>query len=310
MKLNQEFIRKLRNGEIAVENNGTREQLIEVIKVAFPEYGELPTGGCQYYERSAINTDAWTAFSFKDEGKPTVKISDFYQPELFTGWAKDDSVPRWMSYFKDGLDKYGFDDLGNWFECSRNQYEYSNDKNNRPATHKEIEKALIKEAKRRGYKKGNYKCLELPRYTHDVADVFYYNEEKNKLHHGEEGVATNVVFKDGQWAEIIEQPSQVKTKRNPIKYLVDGTEYSLDYQDLKLTYDGIVSLNDEDFMQLLPQIAHLACIVSYFKGLGVQATISDKGIVHELIHLMVDPNEPTNDLQEIRKSFNEKIKLA
>src|SRR5699024_3007402 len=119
-----------------------------------------------------------------------------------------------------------------------------------------------------------------------------------------------VVYEAGQWAEIVEQPSQVKRESNPIHYTVEGTTYSLDYQDLKKRYQAVVNYSDEVFMDNLPEIAHLACIISYFKGLGNNATIGDKGIIHELIHLMTDKYEPTNDLQEIRKSFNDKIKLV
>lgn len=63
-------------------------------------------------------------------------------------------------------------------------------------------------------------------------------------------------------------------------------------------------------MDNLHEIAHLACIISYFKGLSNNATIGDKGIIHELIHLMTEPNEPTNDLQEIRGKFNQLIQLV
>lgn len=99
-------------------------------------------------------------------------------------------------------------------------------------------------------------------------------------------------------------------KPQPIHYTVGGTTYSLNYQELKAEYDNVVAYSDHGFMNNLPQIAHLACIVCYVKGLGNNATIGDKGIIHELIHLMVDPNEPTNNLQEIRESFNDKIKLS
>lgn len=310
MKLNQKLIQQLRNGEIAVENNGTLVQLREVLKEAFPE-SIGPWGTGEVYFLDDEYEDLWDTSNTTH--LPIKPISDFYQPELFTGWAKDDSYPGWMMYFRDDVPEFGFNVLGKWRAgIGLEVFMYSEYRRIRPATHEEIESTLIKEAKRRGYKKGNYKCLELPSYTHDVTNCFYYNEEENKLHHGEEGGATNVVFKDGQWAEIIEQPSQVKLKdkTNPIHYTVDGTTYSLNYQELKTKYESVVNYSDEQFMGSLPEIAHLACIISYFKGLGVQATISDKGIIHELIHLMTEPNEPTNDLQEIRDKFNRLIRLV
>lgn len=309
MKLNQKLIQQLRNGEITVENNGPVEQLREVLKVAFPHESVLPTGSCQYYSRSATNTYGWMAYSLQGKGKPTVKISDFYQPELFTGWAKDDNSPKWMVYFKNDVVKFGFDTLGEWHdEIESPYYKYSKDRDNRPATHEEIESTLIKEAKRRGYKGGNT-IKGIHGTIHPTEEIsFRYEKLGNRL-------VTNdyndycVVFENGQWAEIIEQPKD-KPKTNPIHYTVDGTTYSLNYQELKFRYEDICQYSDEQFMEELPEIAHLACVVSFFKGLGSNATIGDKGIIHELIHLMTEPNEPTNNLQEIRESFNDKIKLS
>lgn len=313
MKLNQKLIKQLRNGEIAVENSGTLEQLREVLKAAFPEDSVIPAGIAIYYSRSEPWIGGWIGSQLHINSQPTVKISDFYQPEPFTGWAKDDRFPEWMFYFKDDDSQFGFDGGGYWISKHVTYHcKYSSSEANRPATHEEIEKHLTQEAKRRGYKAGNYKCLALPSYTHNVCCGFYYNEEDNQLHHGNKACATNVVFKKGQWAEIVEQPSQFKPKdkTNPIHYTVDGTTYSLNYQELKAKYESVVNYSDEQFMENLPDIAHLACIISYFKGLGVQATISDKGIIHELIHLMTAPEEPTNDLQEIREKFNKLIQLV
>lgn len=307
MKLNQKLIKQLRNGEIAVENSGTLEQLKEVLKAAFPEDGRLPSGDCKYYSR-LVNTDGWTGLSFHYKSKPPFKISDFYQTELFTGWAKDDKFPSWMAYFKDDIPTFGISGDGSkWYKQLRGR-KYSQDRDNRPATHEEVEKNLIQEAIKRGYKKG-VTCLfgkDKEKRTIDGDNIKYLI--------GVDGIGflcmdMDVIFNEenGQWAEIVEQP---KPKTNPIHYTVDGTTYSLNYQELKAEYNKVASYSDEGFMKNLPQIAHLACIISFFKGLGTQATIGDKGIIHELIHLMTDPEEPTNDLQEIREKFNKLIQLV
>ena len=88
MKLNKKLIKQLRNGKIAVENNGTVEQLREVLKAAFPIRSSIPTGSCQYYSRSEINKDGWTAYPSYYEGKPTFKISEFYQPHPLPKFPK------------------------------------------------------------------------------------------------------------------------------------------------------------------------------------------------------------------------------
>lgn len=184
MKLNQKLIQQLRNGEIAAENNGTLEQLREVLKAAFPKDETTVEGNHRFYFMKHVHTNEWLCFD--EINLPIISVADFYQPE----------------------------------------------------------------------------------------------------------------------------PKPQPKKSNPIHYLVDGVEYSFNYQDLKSRYEDICQYSDEQFMEELPQIAHLACIVAYFKGLGSSATIGDKGIVHELIHLMTSPEEHTNNLQEIRKSFNDKIKLV
>lgn len=306
MKLNQKLIEQLRNGEIAAENNGTVEQLREVLKAAFPENGAIPTGYCQYYLQSGINTCWWTVSTFHNIDLPTLKISDFYESELFTGWAKDDDNPKWIVYFKNDVAKFGFDAYGAWTKWGVNRYAYSEDPGNRPATHEEIETTLTKEAKRRGYKGGDtIKGIHGTSHIGHEIISFTYDSEDDTLLTNEDCI----VYEAGKWAEIIEQP-KAKPKTNPIHYTVGGTTYSFNYQELKAEYDNVVNLTDESFMKYLPQIAHLACVVAYFKGLGSSATISDKGIIHELIHLMTDPDEPTNDLAEIRNKFEYLIWLV
>lgn len=304
MKLNKKLITELRNGKIAVENNGTLEQLKEVLKAAFPEHYQTPIGDCKYYSRSDFWKDGWAVLSFHHKSKPIFRISDFYQPELFTGWAKDDEYPNWMGYFKDDIPKFGFCSYGKWKKQLHGS-KYSGCDSNRPATHEEIESALIEEAKRRGYKGGDtIKGIYDTKHTDPEIGSFYYNAKNDRLYTNE----GCIVYWAGQWAEIVEQPQPKKS--TSINYLVDGMKYSFNYQDLKSKYQAVVNYSDEQFMDNLPEIAHLACIISYFKGLSNNATIGDKGIIHELIHLMTDPEEPTNDLAEIREKFNRLIKLS
>lgn len=309
MKLNKAFIKQLRNGEIAAENNGTLEQLREVLKEAFPKY-HSPRGCFIFYSMDVVYTGEWVG---NDKTTlPVKKISDFYEPELFTGWAKYDIYPKWMVYFKDDIALFGFNDGDDysWMTGDRTYtYKYSEFEENRPATNEEIEKHLIQEAKRRGYKGGGtIKGIDGTTHSRPGNIWFRYHPEDDRL-------LTNVgciVYEGGQWAEIVGQPEpQPKQKKSTsIHYLVDGMEYSFNYQELKAGYEDICQYSDEQFMEELPEIAHLACIISFFKGLGSSATIGYKGIVHELLHLMTEPDESTNNLQEVRRSFNEKIKLV
>lgn len=106
---------------------------------------------------------------------------------------------------------YGFDLDGDWFDenqySNRSQTSISNIK--RPATNEEVEAALISEAKKRGFKKGvKFDCL----LNHN--DVFFSDfwcTSKPSVGLWAYGQKTynGVFFKDGQWAEIIEEPKVI-----------------------------------------------------------------------------------------------------
>lgn len=113
MKLNQKFIQQLRNGEIAVENSGTVEQLREVFKAAFPKL-YLPHGSYKFYLKNLARKNEWNAAD--STTLPIISIADFYESELFTGWAKDDNHPKWMGYIKNDVAVFGFNSLGVWMK--------------------------------------------------------------------------------------------------------------------------------------------------------------------------------------------------
>jgi len=72
------------------------------------------------------------------------------------------------------------------------------------ATLQEIQDALEKEAVRRGFEEGNYKCLVLPDHTHKNCTIFKYDDDLNQLFlTNEKTGAANVVFQKGNWAQII-----------------------------------------------------------------------------------------------------------
>src|SRR5690606_26384905 len=173
MKLNQKLIKQLRNGEIAVENDGMLEQLPEVLKEAFPKDRLPPGGTCKYYKAHRDYIGKWG--SVYSTTLPTISVTDFYESEPFTGWAKDDRYPDWMVYFKDDEANFGFDTSGVWEGEYNCEYDYSEDETARPATNEEILKHLIQEAKRRGYKGGNT-IKGIHRTTHKRPEIrsFYY----------------------------------------------------------------------------------------------------------------------------------------
>lgn len=94
-----------------------------------------------------------------------------------------------------------------------------------------------------------------------------------------------------------------------IEYLVGDKKYALSYSELRDNYWQFVQMPDEEFMKRLVEAAHLACVISFLKESG-QWAVADTGIVHELIHLMHIPEGNTASLRDIRKLFEEQLKLA
>jgi hypothetical protein len=92
-------------------------------------------------------------------------------------------------------------------------------------------------------------------------------------------------------------------------YKVENSTYSLSYKELKENYLDFCRMQDSEFMNKLPQAAHLACIIGWLKELPNDLTIGDKGIVHELIHLLDGSINPSQ-LRGVRKIFEEYLKLA
>jgi hypothetical protein len=95
-------------------------------------------------------------------------------------------------------------------------------------------------------------------------------------------------------------------------YLVDGTKYNLNYTQLKEDYTKFIQQSDTEFSspQNLIKALHFACIVLYLKGADAEMTVSDKAIIHQLVHLLDIPDEPLIDLAEIRELFKEVLYLA
>jgi len=121
---------------------------------------------------------------------------EVFETELVDGrWYKYNNTL--FNYQKNG-NVYGFlrgvwKNDNNWFWNSSIGVE--------PATPQEIKDALEKESVRRGFKNGNYKCLDMPQITENkVENNFFF--ENNGLWHGNKGRA-NLVFKNGIWAKII-----------------------------------------------------------------------------------------------------------
>ena len=143
---------------------------------------------------------------------------DVFKSKLEVGkWYKRNNSNNVIAFIKeihaDDFTAYGWDYNGLWVNDSDNWTCDLDDWT--PATDKEVEEMLIKEAVRRGYEGKSIKSLIddglLVNETNDgkyISDVTYsYYANKNSLYLG-----YMVIFKNGKWAEIIkEEPSKEMT---------------------------------------------------------------------------------------------------
>ena len=95
-------------------------------------------------------------------------------------------------------------------------------------------------------------------------------------------------------------------------YIVDDKRYYFKYSDLVGLFSKYEQYTDSEFIDNIVEILHFACFVSYMKGLSLEETLSDEGIVHELVHILHIGDEPTisSKITEIRNKFNKLLKIC
>lgn len=95
-----------------------------------------------------------------------------------------------------------------------------------------------------------------------------------------------------------------------ITYLVGESEFSFSYEDVKEEYLRFCEMTDDEFKANLPAALHLACVICYFKEVPTYVCLSDKGIIHELAHMIHIGDMNTTSTKEIRRLFKLWLKLA
>lgn len=97
-----------------------------------------------------------------------------------------------------------------------------------------------------------------------------------------------------------------------IEYLVDGVKYGFDYQELKQTYRHFARLTDEEFVADINNVLHFAVHVAWIKGLQARHVLSDRGVIHELIHLLSieEASERSRDVRQVRILFDREMALV
>ena len=115
----------------------------------------------------------------------------------------------WLLFY-DGNTNYGFNSNRDW----NSRFHTDIIKDNyvkKLATDKEVEEALIKEAKKRGFKDGDWTVKDI--------DYEYYNSEDSYYPNSLQ-LGVVVLFQEGEWLEIIKE--KIET---PLEVIINGETY-------------------------------------------------------------------------------------
>ena len=76
--MNEKLIKQLREGTIALKNDGTLDELNKVLSYAFPYEGTMSQGSAKYYF-TGVNKDYWTLNDETD--LPSYSVKEFLKPK-------------------------------------------------------------------------------------------------------------------------------------------------------------------------------------------------------------------------------------
>lgn len=153
--------------------------------------------------------DTFQSANNTTEFKAVLKIKGLIKEELKVGkWYKYSDSEGFLfcitNVQNDGVEVYGFNSWGNWIDEGSYFSEYLI-----PATDQEVRNALIKEAKKRRFKKevkANLKNCDNS-FANNVKiknNNFRYSINQNWL-----AIDGFIIFKNGKWAEIIEEKKEI-----------------------------------------------------------------------------------------------------
>lgn len=94
------------------------------------------------------------------------------------------------------------------------------------------------------------------------------------------------------------------------EYKIGKTKYQFDYDMINFQYNTFKKMNNDEFIDKILDAIHFACYVSYIKKLDTEQTLSDQGIIHELIHLTKENTRKYQDISKTRKKFNKLLKIS
>lgn len=95
-----------------------------------------------------------------------------------------------------------------------------------------------------------------------------------------------------------------------IEYLVEGRTFSFNYQELKEEYEKICEYTPQQFLDNVVEILHFTCFISYIKNTPSYILLNDKGLIHELVHLIHLKDLILTDINEVMNQFKIWCKLS
>lgn len=111
---------------------------------------------------------------------------------------------------------FGFDNLGHWMAENAKTFP----DNDFEATPKQVETALINQAKKRGYKKGINCAFGMAKEKRRLeTDDFMLSTDNELCVKRFNSQISDIIFKDGKWAEIIPEETKVITMHKAVKIL-------------------------------------------------------------------------------------------
>jgi len=172
----------------------TEEGVVEL----FEEYLEWKVKGQYYGKMSHPN------FFLKEKGliKDNLEVGKWY-------WLDNDKC--FLYFYTSKSVTYGFNIAGRWSDTLSECDKISG--NEIEATKEEVEEALIKEAKKRGFKEGVvvYSLLRVRKIKVDRFHSFGMSGNSLVRYGGIDGDGMTIIFKDGKWAEIVEEEAKERT---------------------------------------------------------------------------------------------------
>jgi hypothetical protein len=138
-----------------------------------------------------------------------------FKVELEVGMVikRINSDTEWIIKVCENYRLYGINTNGNYFDLIKDKETIElilNNEENKKATTQEWHAALIEEAKKRGYKNGNYECLYMPHKTEETDEKIFFESGEIWIGFGSK---SNMIFKDGVWTDIIKTFSKEEAEK-------------------------------------------------------------------------------------------------